>query len=342
MSQAQPRRPARPEPSRRRRRDDAVVTDLEQRRRTRQQTRAQDRRTGRKVAGQQRRNPLMPFALGIAVGYGLAGPLPSMAAKALAGLLPQHHGLSSFMPFGIGERRILVLGSDKVSGSTDVMFALQIKDGKTQLTQLPRDTFIESSKYGILKANALYAFGGMEAIHKDLPPVLGGPVDRYLKVNLSAVRRVADALGGVEVDVPKRMYYVDNSQGLYIDLYPGRQLLKGDQLEGFLRFRHDELGDLGRMERQKLVFAEIFKKLANPASLAQLPQLLKIAGDDVKTDLSVLELGQLLSAMTGTKLTTRQIPGRLFWYNDLSYWMPDSNSHYPTGTDVSAAGNGGV
>ena len=349
MSQAQPRRPAQPGSNRRRRQGEPVVTDLEQRRRKRQQARPQERQSRRRASDSKhpgRRNkrptPLMPFVLGIALGYGLAGPLPTLASKAMASLWPHGQGLGTLMPFGIGNRRILILGSDKVSGSTDVMFTVQIKDGKTQVTQLPRDTFIESSKYGVLKANALYAFGGLEAIHSDLPPVLGGPVDRYLKVNLSAVKRVADALGGVEVDVPKRMYYVDNSQGLYIDLYPGKQLLKGEQLEGFLRFRHDELGDLGRMERQKLVFSEIFKKLANPASLAQLPQLLKIAGDDVKTDLSVLELGQLLTTMTGTKLTTRQVPGRLYWYNDLSFWMPDSNTQHPVGSELNGAGNGGA
>ncbi|MBM5800303.1 MAG: LytR family transcriptional regulator [Cyanobacteria bacterium K_DeepCast_35m_m2_023] len=346
MSQAQPRRPARPEPRRRRRSNEAVVADLEQRRRKRQQSRApatQEAETSKRRNRVKRGKTLLPFALGIALGYGLAGPLPPLASKALAGLWPAgHSGLGQLVPFGINGRRILVMGSDRVSGSTDVMFAVQIKDGQTQLTQLPRDTFVESSEYGVLKANALYAFGGMEAIRQDLPPLLGGPVDRYVKVNLRAVQRVADALGGVEIDVPKRMAYVDNSQGLYIDLYPGKQVLKGEELEGFLRYRHDELGDLGRMERQKLVLNQIFKKLANPASLAQLPQLLKIAGDDIKTDLSVLELGQLMSAMGGTKLNTKQIPGRLYWHNDLSYWMPDSNTHYPPGSDVSASENGGV
>jgi anionic cell wall polymer biosynthesis LytR-Cps2A-Psr (LCP) family protein len=124
------------------------------------------------------------------------------------------------------------------------------------------------------------------------------------------------------------MYYVDNSQNLYIDLYPGRQVLRGEQLEGFLRFRHDELGDLGRMERQKLVLAEVFRKLAQPATLTRLPALLKVAGNDIKTDLSPLELGQLVTAMASTKLSTGQLPGRLFWHNDLSYWMPDANSEY--------------
>jgi len=339
MSQAQPRRPARSGQTRRRRAE-PVVTDLEPRRRKRQQGRSTPNSSP--PTPKHRRRPLLPFVLGIAVGYGLAGPLPSLAAKALAGLWPHGQAMGSLVRFGINGRRILILGTDKVSDSTDVMFTVQVKDGKTQLTQLPRDTFVESQRHGILKANALYAFGGIEAIRQDLPPLLGGPVDHYLKVNLRAVQRVADALGGVEVDVPKRMVYVDNSQGLYIDLYPGRQLLKGEALEGFLRYRHDEQGDLGRMDRQKLVLAEIFRKLASPSSLPQLPQLMTIAGDDVKTDLSLLELGQLITAMAGTKLSTSQIPGRLFWHNDLSYWMPDSNTHYPSGSEVSTAESGGV
>jgi anionic cell wall polymer biosynthesis LytR-Cps2A-Psr (LCP) family protein len=128
------------------------------------------------------------------------------------------------------------------------------------------------------------------------------------------------------------MYYVDNAQGLLIDLYPGRQVLRGAELEGFLRFRHDELGDLGRMQRQRLVLAEVFGKLAQPSTLAQLPALLKIAGEDIRTDLSPIELTQLVTAMTRSRLSTQQLPGRLYWHNDLSYWMPDSNRDHPTGS----------
>ena len=82
------------------------------------------------------------------------------------------------------------------------------------------------------------------------------------------------------------------------------------------------------MELHKLVLAEVFRELAQPATLARLPELLKVAGNDIKTDLSPLELGQLVTAMASTKLSTGQLPGRLFWHNDLSYWMPDANSEY--------------
>jgi LCP family protein required for cell wall assembly len=297
-------------------RSGAVVTDLRSRR-------------NQPKPAQRRRLPLLPFALGIALGYGLAGPLPQLASGAMAALLHGPQQLTGLInPFAFSNRRVLVIGTDKVGENTDVMFTLQLKDGKTTLTQVPRDTFVESSDYGIVKANALYAFGGVDALKKELGSLLDAPVDRYVRVNLRAVEHLAEALGGVDVDVPKRMYYVDNAQNLYIDLYPGRQVLKGEQLEGFLRFRHDELGDLGRMERQKLVLAEVFRKLAQPATLTRLPELLKVAGSDIKSDLSPLEMGQLVTAMASTQLSTGQLPGRLFWHNDLSYWMPDGNTHY--------------
>lgn len=323
MSQAQPR----PRRSRRDSSRGTVVTDLRNLREKRQTAREQRQPAPPKA--RRRRPPLLPFALGIALGYGLAGPLPQLVSGAMAALLQGPQQLTSLInPFGLGGRSILVIGTDKVGENTDVMFTVQLKDGLTQLTQVPRDTFVESADYGVLKANALFAFGGIGALKQELTTLLGAPVDRYMRVNLRAVEHLADALGGVEVDVPKRMYYVDNAQNLYIDLYPGRQVLKGELLEGFLRFRNDEMGDLGRMERQKLVLAEVFRKLAQPSTLAQLPELLKIAGEDVKTDLSPVEMGQLLTAMAGTKLSTQQLPGRLFWHNDLSYWMPDGNSHY--------------
>jgi LCP family protein required for cell wall assembly len=226
---------------------------------------------------------------------------------------------------------VLVLGSDLVSGNTDVMAAVQVENGITRITQVPRDTYVETTSHGVIKANALYGLMGPAAVKQEVSTLLGQPIERHLKLNLAAVNKVADALGGVEVDVPKRMFYQDHSQGLYIDLDPGLQVLKGEKLEGFLRFRHDETGDLGRMERQRLVINQVFRKLAQPATLAQLPALLRIAGEDIHTDLSPLELTQLMSAMAHTKLSTGRLAGREYWENELSYWMPASNTHHPSG-----------
>jgi len=277
-----------------------------------------------------RRNPLATFVLGLGLGYGLTGPLPALVAGSLAALQRSTGQLAELAaPLGgIGKKQVLVMGIDKVGDNTDVIFTVAVNNGATTLLQVPRDTFVESQRYGVLKANALYAYGGLDTAKDELSDLLDAPIKRHLKVNLRAVRRIADALGGVEVDVPRRMYYVDYAQDLYIDLYPGRQLLRGEELAGFLRFRNDEMGDLGRMERQRLVLQKVFAKLIHPATLAQLPELLQIAGEDIDTDLSPVEMGQLLTAMATTELQASQLPGRLYWHDDLSYWMPDINPHF--------------
>ena len=278
-------------------------------------------------APRRRRPPLASFALGLGLGF-LLGQHHLALAPLLAALgqLPQH-----VQALGLGQKPVLVLGSDVVSGNTDVIFAVQIQNGITRVIQVPRDTYVETAGQGVMKANSLYGLLGPAAVKQQVSQLVGIPVQHYLKVNLDAVAKVADALGGVDVDVPKRMYYVDNSQGLTIDLYPGPQLLKGQELEGFLRFRHDEQGDLGRMERQRLVINQVFRKLAQPTTLAQLPALLKIAGEDIHTDLSPLELTQLLGAMGHTKLSTQRLNGREYWENELSYWMPATNLQHPSG-----------
>jgi LCP family protein required for cell wall assembly len=283
----------------------------------------------------QRRNSKLPwltFALGLSMGYGLAKP---SAVALLSSSLGQGMTLVGqlFDPLGLSRRQVLVLGTDKVGDNTDVMFTVRVKDGLTHIVQLPRDTYVASPRLGIVKANALYGQAGIAETKLEMGRLLGTPVERYVKVNLDAVARVGDALGGIEVDVPKRMAYVDHSQHLSIDLYPGRQVLKGDDLLGFLRFRHDEAGDLGRMERQRLVLNEVFRKLNQPATLARLPALIKIAGEDIHTDLSPVELTQLAARLGHTRLSTERLAGRPYWEDNLSYWMPDSNTDHPASAD---------
>jgi len=278
------------------------------------------------------RQVALTFGLGMSVGYAMAAPPPGLT-QLLASLAQGPNAVGAILaPFHPKEPPVLVLGSDQVSGSTDVIFTVQVADGLTRITQVPRDTFVETPDLGAQKINALYATSGIATTRDAVGKLLGTPVPKHLKVNLRAVERVAEALGGVEVDVPKRMYYVDNAQGLYIDLYPGKQTLKGKELEGFLRFRHDEAGDLGRMERQRLVINQVFRKLAQPSTLVQLPALLKIAGEDIDTNLSPLDLSRLAADMARSKLSSERLPGRLYWQNDLSYWMPDSNKAHPAGS----------
>ena len=293
---------------------------------------------GLKSIGMRPRDERGPILMAIAVGLGggllLAAPLTQLLDGPPAG--SNHEVVNPFSSWaGMGEKEVGILGTDVGGGNTDVMYTLRVDNGVTKLTQVPRDTYIDSSRFGPLKANALYAFGGADAVKQELSKHLGRPVQHHILVNLSVIRRLGDALGGLEVNVPKRMYYNDNTQGLHIDLQPGPQVLRGRDIEGFLRFRHDELGDIGRLDRQRLLLKALFDQITKPENLVRMPSLLAAAGKDMKTDLGPMEIGGLITAMGGTKLDAERLGGRPFMRDGISYW----EAEWPTAARDAAASN---
>ena len=269
---------------------------------------------------------LLAMALRLGGGLVLSRPLAHLVTQRAHGEATPFRNPFAAWSAGLGRQDLLLLGTDVGGGNTDVMAVLHIEDGVTRITQIPRDTYIEAETYGPIKINSLYSLGGADAVKREVAHRLGRPIQHHLVVNLSGIRRMADLLGGIEVDIPKRMYYIDNSQGLRIDLQPGRQTLRGPDLEGFLRFRHDETGDLGRMERQQLALKALFQKLNQPQNLVRLPALLVAAGHDLRTDLGPMELGGLITAMGSTQLETQRLDGRPLDIDGISYWDADWDS----------------
>ena len=266
------------------------------------------------------KNSLLTAAvLGLFGGLLLSLPLsrsliPSTELPTLTSISNPFKGWSIF-----DDENIVVLGMDAGGGNTDTIFILSIENGDTSIIQVPRDSYIDSRSFGPMKANALHARGGPDAVKTELTRLMGRPINHHILVNLEGIRTISDLLGGLEVDVPKRLYYQDKSQGLLIDLQPGRQVLKGRELEGFLRWRHDGQGDLGRLDRQQLVLKSLFNKLIQPQHLIRLPALITAAGRNLETDLGPMELGKLITTMGTTDLQTSRLKARPFYQNGVSY-----------------------
>jgi LCP family protein required for cell wall assembly len=279
----------------------------------------------------------MAMAIGLGGGLLLAKPLADLITRPIGGNIA---GLSNpFTGWAIGSSDdILLLGTDVGGGNTDVIATLRVEGGLTRLTQIPRDTYVEAQTYGPVKINSLYSLGGTETLKQEISSRTGRPIRHHLIVNLAGIRHMADQLGGIEVNVAKRMSYVDNSQGLHIDLQPGPQTLKGRDLEGFLRFRHDEMGDIGRLERQQLALRALFRKLTRPEQLVRLPGLLAATGKDLRTDMGPMELGGLLTAMGTTQLETHRMGGRPFYRDGISYWEAEWPNNDGTGNHQQANG----
>ncbi len=227
-------------------------------------------------------------------------------------------------PFRLtGRANILLIGVDvtinerhqvlPVSRSDTLMLvSFDPQRARVNVLSIPRDTFTVIPRLGPDRINAAYAAGGPRLTIRTVEDLLGVPVHYYVKLGPASFGQIIDAIGGIEVDVEKDMKYTDRWADLHIDLTKGRQVLSGDQAMQYMRFRHDDEGDIGRVRRQQQVFLALVGKLKSPAALLSSPKLLQAFVHHTQTNLSVSELislGLFARGLHTTDIKTATLPG---------------------------------
>lgn len=192
------------------------------------------------------------------------------------------------------ERRALKADHTSYNGRSDTIMVVRLDPIRNSVTmlQIPRDTNVKIPGYGRQKINGANALGGPRLAAETIWSFLGVPIDHYVVLNVHGLVELVDELGGLTIDVPKKMRYVDHSAKLNIDLTPGPHQLNGTEAMGFVRFRHDALGDIGRVQRQELFLKAVQEKAADPLNWPKFPKLISIAQNYVLTDLNTAQLMQ--------------------------------------------------
>lgn len=242
---------------------------------------------------------------------------------------------------------VAIFGVDGDGTRTDVMFVVHFDSANksTSLVSLPRDTRVtvadevrqrlnERGRYyqSPTKLNAIHSYSGKETGCEDavlqIEDLLGIQIDHYVKVDLDVFRKIVDTIGGVEVDVPQDMYYVDPYQDLYINLKKGPQLLDGDKAEQLVRFRKYVQGDVARVEVQQLFLKAFAKKVLSSDSIKKnLPDYISMLYNDVVTDITLvdaLKYVNYIKFIDMNNITMDTIPGVGQNVGDVSYYLHDS------------------
>lgn len=227
---------------------------------------------------------------------------------------------------------VMLMGVDRRAddvGRSDTLMVTSIDTDKNKaaLLSVPRDTrvLIEGNYE---KINHAYAYGGHKLTQQTVEKLLGVKIDHYILIDTRSFERIVNAIGGVDIDVEKRMYYEDpwdDNGGLVIDLYPGEQHLDGDKAIQYVRYRDGE-GDIGRIGRQQKFMQAVLEKLITPEILPKLPKLVEEISAAVETDMSVSELisfAKDIKTLHDNGLTAQMVPGRPAYIEDISYWIPD-------------------
>ncbi|PZV15116.1 MAG: LytR family transcriptional regulator [Pseudanabaena sp.] len=292
---------------------------------------------------------IIAFISGIS-GASFALVLASSPFRHTTAVLPNSSkSITTIIPTQIDRPvNILILGIDNsghphqaaftlgeaLSGNSDTMLLIRLlpKTHQVNILSLPRDTRAEIPGVGADKINAANVYGGMPLAASTVSQLLRNiPIDRYIRVDTEGFIHLVDALGGVEVNVPKAMKYVDRSQNLNINFVAGNQTLNGQHLQEYVRFRHDALGDIGRVQRQQEVLQALLHKLIQPDTFNKVQQLLQIVQQNLDTDLSLGEMLAIYHVLTGVDryhLNMVMLPGRFSLNNeyDSSYWIENTQA----------------
>ncbi|MFK9094690.1 LCP family protein [Bacillus salipaludis] len=186
-----------------------------------------------------------------------------------------------------GDTNVLLLGSDargKEKSRADTIMLVHYNEdkGTYKITSIMRDSYVTIPGHGKHKINSAFALGGPELMRQTIKQNFDLDLQYYAIADFQGFVQLIDEAfpKGVEIDVEKKM-----SENIDVTLEPGLQRLDGAHLLGYVRFRHDAIGDFGRVERQQKAVKAIKDQLGGFQTIAKLPKLIGVVSPYVNTNM---------------------------------------------------------
>lgn len=227
---------------------------------------------------------------------------------------------------------ILLGGLDDENGGSDtnLLVAVDAKNGKIDVISLPRDTLLDVS-WPVKKLNNAYHHGGFASTAAEVSNLLGIPVDFYITVDLDGFVELVDTIEGVDFEIPVDMDYDDPYQDLHIHFPAGMRHLSGEEALQVVRWRQNNDGsgyptaDIGRISTQQEFLKAVAAQTLQLGNWDKIPALAKIFQQNVETDLelsNLVWLGEQALTMGTANIHFHTLPGDgAGWYKGGSYYV---------------------
>jgi len=151
-----------------------------------------------------------------------------------------------------GGTTFLLIGVDAeakdAGGRSDALMVARISSNRDHavIISIPRDTWMDVPGHGMRKINAAFALGGPSLAVQTVEQLTELRIDHVAVIGFDGFRAMTDAVGGVEITIPRE------SAGSYSQLPSGTQTLNGEQALAYVRQRYGlPNGDLDRTHRQQ-------------------------------------------------------------------------------------------
>jgi len=160
------------------------------------------------------------------------------------------------------------------------------------MMSIPRDSYVpiscRNNSYNKLTHAGWF---GTDCMMDTIGNIFDIDIDYYVKVNFKGVVGIVDALGGVTVDVPKKLCTDNSNRKGKICIKKGIQTLNGEEALVLARNRYDlALGDIGRGYNQQLLLKGLLNKLTEVRNVNTLLELLDTVSNNLDTNLTTEEI----------------------------------------------------
>jgi len=219
-----------------------------------------------------------------------------------------------------GDRiNILLLGIDRRGGTgwgyrtdTIIIVTLDPSSKTAGLLSIPRDLQVTIPDLGEDRINTVNVYGyvqhypgeGPALLRKTIEANFAISIDYYILADFDGFREIVDALGGVELEVPRELHDTQYPDPKADDPYayktihfdPGWQRMDGERALEYVRSRMST-SDADRAWRQQQILLAIRETVLDLNLIPELPKLATTLTDSVETDMTleeVLELTRLV------------------------------------------------
>ena len=235
------------------------------------------------------------------------------------------------------QMNVLVLGLDGSDGADDpsnprrtdtiLLVSFDLEQKGVSVLSIPRDTRLQiAGKKGYDKVNHAYVYGGEKLSRQTIANFLNVPIHHSVVLDAKGFMQIVDVLGGVGLYVENEMNYEDPYQGLSIHLKKGYQRLSGEQSIKYIKFRSDELGDIGRVLRQQKFLKAFAAELFSFKAVSKSSYLKDAFTQAILTDMtlpSVVKAGRAFKKYSQDGVVFEVLPGGFATIGGVSYWATD-------------------
>lgn len=211
-----------------------------------------------------------------------------------------------------------------------ILLSFDPKQNLVSVLSIPRDTkVILPGHKDPEKINAAYAYGGAVMAKQTVANLLRVPIHYYALANWRGFIDMVNLIGGVDIYVDKDMYYEDPYADLVIDIKQGYQHMDGETAGKYVRFRKDELGDIGRVQRQQKFLKAAAEQMFSVQNVTKISSLMSALDKYIDTDLNTLTMFKAANSFKlfgDDKVRSCMLYGQFDDSSGISYWAADQDS----------------